>query len=298
MIPAPRKQSDRAGTMPCSPRLPKHDSADWRNLPSILFVAALVLAASTRGYRSPAERLPAWTLREAQSRALGPGGGMRRTAPSRRQRRSDFFGFVNTLTERGHTSLRFGRTWRFSMKASYHSRRCRHFVPSDLLGRRFGYRRLELLLARQGVRINHKKLYRLYKEERLSVRKRGGRKRALCTRAPMAIPQDRNLRWSLDFVMDTSVTGASASSPWSTTSPGNAWTWSWIPRSPVHGSYVISTALESRGYPRMIVSDNGTEFTSKRHIGLAGGAWDRMALHRSRQADAEWLRRELQQVAG
>ena len=54
--------------------------------------------------------------------------------------------------------------------------------------RRFGYRRLGLLLARQGVRINHKKLYRLYKEERLSVRKRGGRKRALGTRAPMAIP--------------------------------------------------------------------------------------------------------------
>lgn len=39
--------------------------------------------------------------------------------------------------------------------------------------RRFGYPRLGLLLARQGVRINHKKLYRLYREERLSVRKRG-----------------------------------------------------------------------------------------------------------------------------
>ena len=73
--------------------------------------------------------------------------------------------------------------------------------------RRFGYRRLGLLLARQGVRINHKKLYRLYKEERLSVRKRGGRKRALGTRAPMAIPQDQNLRWSLDFVMDTLISG-------------------------------------------------------------------------------------------
>ena len=47
--------------------------------------------------------------------------------------------------------------------------------------RRFGYRRLGLLLARQGVQINHKKLYRLYKEERLTVRKRGGRKRALGT---------------------------------------------------------------------------------------------------------------------
>jgi putative transposase len=75
-----------------------------------------------------------------------------------------------------------------------------------------GYRRLGLLLARQGIRLNHKKLYRLYKEERLSVRKRGGRKRALGTRAPMSIPQDANLRWSLDFVMDTLVNGRASAS--------------------------------------------------------------------------------------
>ena len=45
--------------------------------------------------------------------------------------------------------------------------------------RRFGYRRLHIMLAREGVAVNRKKLYRLYKEERLVVRKRGGRKRAL-----------------------------------------------------------------------------------------------------------------------
>ena len=63
------------------------------------------------------------------------------------------------------------------------------------------------MLKRQGIKLNRKKLYRLYKEEKLSVRKRGGRKRALGTRAPMAIPQGRNLRWSLDFVADTLVSG-------------------------------------------------------------------------------------------
>jgi len=73
--------------------------------------------------------------------------------------------------------------------------------------RRFGYRRLGLLLARQGIKVNRKKLYRLYREERLTVRRRGGRKRALGTRAPMAIPQTRNLRWSIDFVADTLVSG-------------------------------------------------------------------------------------------
>ncbi len=68
--------------------------------------------------------------------------------------------------------------------------------------RRFGYRRLHILLRREGIVLNHKKLYRLYREERLMVRKRGGRKRALGTRAPMAIPQGPNQRWSLDFVSD------------------------------------------------------------------------------------------------
>ncbi|MCP5387292.1 MAG: transposase [Novosphingobium sp.] len=62
--------------------------------------------------------------------------------------------------------------------------------------RRFGYRRLHWLLCREGWAMNHKKFRRLYREERLQVRRRGGRKRALGTRAPMAIPQGPNQRWS------------------------------------------------------------------------------------------------------
>ncbi len=73
--------------------------------------------------------------------------------------------------------------------------------------RRFGYRRLHLLLRREGFTVNHKKLFRIYREERLVVRKRGGRKRALGTRAPAAVPQGRNQRWSLDFVSDTFADG-------------------------------------------------------------------------------------------
>jgi len=73
--------------------------------------------------------------------------------------------------------------------------------------RRFGYRRLHLLLRREGVVLNHKKLYRLYREERLMVRKRGGRKRAIGTRAPMALPQGPKQRWSLDFVSDAQACG-------------------------------------------------------------------------------------------
>jgi putative transposase len=55
--------------------------------------------------------------------------------------------------------------------------------------------------------MNHKKLRRLYAEERLQVRRRGGRKRALGTRAPLAIPQGPNQRWSLDFLSDAFTDG-------------------------------------------------------------------------------------------
>jgi putative transposase len=57
------------------------------------------------------------------------------------------------------------------------------------------------------VEINHKKLLRLYREERLSVRRRGGRKRAIGTRAPMTIPQGPNQRWSVDFLHDVLADG-------------------------------------------------------------------------------------------
>ena len=55
--------------------------------------------------------------------------------------------------------------------------------------RRFGYRRLHVLLRREGHAINKKRVQRLYREERLTVRRRGGRKRAIGTRRPMVTPQ-------------------------------------------------------------------------------------------------------------
>ncbi|MCP5038141.1 MAG: transposase, partial [Rhodobacteraceae bacterium] len=66
--------------------------------------------------------------------------------------------------------------------------------------RRFGYRRLGILLEREGFTVNHKKLFRLYREEGLVVRRRRGRKRALGTRRPILVPDAPNQRWSLDFV--------------------------------------------------------------------------------------------------
>ena len=69
--------------------------------------------------------------------------------------------------------------------------------------RRFGYRRIGLLLERRGMLMNPKKLYRLCRDEGLSVRRRRGRKRARGTRTPMPLAIMPNQRWSLDFVADT-----------------------------------------------------------------------------------------------
>lgn len=69
--------------------------------------------------------------------------------------------------------------------------------------RRFGYRRVGILLERKGMIMNEKKLYRIYREEGLSVRRRRGRKRARGSRTPMPAPLRPNQRWSLDFLSDT-----------------------------------------------------------------------------------------------
>jgi transposase InsO family protein len=58
------------------------------------------------------------------------------------------------------------------------------------------------LLAREGHAMNRRKLYRIYREEKLMVRRRGWSKRAIGTRAPLALPDAINQRWSLDFVSD------------------------------------------------------------------------------------------------
>jgi len=125
------------------------------------------------------------------------------------------------------------------------------------------------MLKRQGIKLNRKNLYRLYKEGRLSVRRRGGRKRALGTRAPMAFPQDVNLRWSLDFVMDTLVGGRcfrilTVVGDFSRECLGL------VVDTSLTGPRVtreLNRIIETRGCPHMIVSNNGTELTSNAILG-------------------------------
>jgi putative transposase len=130
--------------------------------------------------------------------------------------------------------------------------------------RRFGYRRLLILLRREGTRVNHKKLRRLYREERLQVRRRGGRKRALGTRAPLVLPQGPNQRWSLDFVSDT-LTDSRRFRMLAIVDDFTRECLALIADTSLSGVRVgreLDAIIVRRGRPQSIVSDNGTELTS------------------------------------
>src|SRR5690606_14968287 len=74
--------------------------------------------------------------------------------------------------------------------------------------RRWGYRRLLVLLCRDGLADNHKRIHRIYREERLQVRRRRRRKQRLVRgQEKSPTPQGRNERWSMDFVHDRMING-------------------------------------------------------------------------------------------
>ena len=131
--------------------------------------------------------------------------------------------------------------------------------------RRFGYRRIGVLLERKGYAMNHKKLYRLYREEGLAVKRRRGRKRARGSRTPMPVALRPNDRWSLDFLSDTfgasrrfrilAVNDDCCRENLGLTADTS-----------ISGARVareLDALIRLYGKPRSIVSDNGTEFTSR-----------------------------------
>ncbi|MDB2694745.1 IS3 family transposase [Erythrobacter sp.] len=130
--------------------------------------------------------------------------------------------------------------------------------------RRFGYRRLGYLLAREGMRPNHKKLLRIYREEGLRVRRRGGRKRALGTRRPMVLPDGPNQRWSLDFVSDSLICGRRFRIL-CVVDDFSRECLALVADTSLSGARVareLTSLIGMRGKPHTVVSDNGTELTS------------------------------------
>ena len=145
--------------------------------------------------------------------------------------------------------------------------------------RRFGYRRLHVLLRREGFEVNRKRVQRIYVEEKLQVRRRGGRKRALGTRAPMAVPDRPNARWSLDFVHDQ-MTDGRRFRILAVVDDCTRECLGLVPDTSITGARVareLDVIVGQRGRPSAIVSDNGTELTSNALLCWAdesGVAWE------------------------
>jgi len=138
--------------------------------------------------------------------------------------------------------------------------------------RRFGYRRLHILLRRDGVLINRKKTQRLYTEEGLTVRKRRSRRRAVGARAAPPVAALPNQRWSLDFVHDQMACGRRFR-VLNIVDDVTRECLRAVPDTSISGRRVVRELVDliaERGKPGMIVSDNGTELTSNAVLAWCG----------------------------
>src|SRR6201996_5951313 len=130
--------------------------------------------------------------------------------------------------------------------------------------KRFGYRRLFILLRQQGEPSGINRIYRLYREEGLTVRKRRARRRAVGMRAPILVAAQPNARWSGDFVHDHLACGRRFRIL-NIVDDVTRECLAAIPDTSISGRRVareLTTIIAQRGKPGVIVSDHGTEFTS------------------------------------
>ena len=131
--------------------------------------------------------------------------------------------------------------------------------------RRFGYRRVHDLLRRDFPGVNHKRVYRLYREANLAVRKRKKSKRPLNERVPLQLAKAVNEVWSMDFISDSLSNGRrlkylTVADDFSHECVDIAVDFG------ISGEYVtrlLDRAAVFRGYPDMVRTDNGPEFTSR-----------------------------------
>ena len=138
--------------------------------------------------------------------------------------------------------------------------------------RRFGYRRVHDLLREQFPNVNHKKIYRLYRENDLAVRKRKKAKRPINERVPLQIASNPNEVWSMDFVSDSLSHGRrlkclTVADDFSHEAVEIAVDYG------ISGLYVtriLDRAALFRGYPKAVRTDNGPEFTSRAFMAWTG----------------------------
>jgi len=130
---------------------------------------------------------------------------------------------------------------------------------------RWGYRNLHWLLLEEGRLVNHKRVYRIYREERLMVRRRGRRRMKSIPRMPLACPTKVNERWSMDFVSDAISSGRLFRTLNVIDDKSRESLVGQVAHH--HSGLTVSEQLDrvgaQRGLPEVIVADNGPEFRSR-----------------------------------
>ena len=137
--------------------------------------------------------------------------------------------------------------------------------------RRFGYRRIHDMLRPHFPDVNHKRVYRLYSEANLAVRRRKKVKRPASERVPLQLAQGVNEVWSMDFVSDSLANGRrikflTVADDFSHECVDITVDWG------ISGQYVtrlLDRAALFRGYPLAVRTDNGPEFTSRAFMAWA-----------------------------
>jgi putative transposase len=130
---------------------------------------------------------------------------------------------------------------------------------------RFGYRRLGVLLRREGHTANHKRVYRLYRQSHLALRKKSRKRRAALRQAPSVAPVRVNQIWAMDFMQDALVSGRK----FRTLNVVDVYTRACRAievDTSLGGARVVRVLerlVEAHGTPAQIRLDNGPEFISK-----------------------------------
>ena len=131
--------------------------------------------------------------------------------------------------------------------------------------RRFGYRRLHALVRREGVRANHKRIYRLYSDADLAVRRRKRRHGVAIERQALELPSGPNEVWSMDFVSDALANGRRIK-VLTIVDDFSKESVDLVADFGISGHYVtrvLDQAARFRGYPKAIRTDQGPEFTGR-----------------------------------
>lgn len=143
--------------------------------------------------------------------------------------------------------------------------------------KRFGYKRLHVLLRREGFDINHKKTYRLYKEAGLTLRKRKKKTPSEHRGMPQTATVP-NTRWSFDFVSDNTASG-NRIKVLTVIDEVTRECLALETDTSITGRRVVSVLNRIaffRGYPKEILTDNGPEFTS---VALSEWSYDKNIQH-------------------